>query len=49
MEHQNRKPVTELVIQGLVVRLIFSEQANTTVPERVRELLKAAYLDKSVS
>lgn len=50
MRQQNdaqRQGVQELIVQGLVVRLIFSEQTNQAVPSLVREILKESYLQRS--
>ena len=49
MRQQNdaqRQGVQELIVQGLVVRLIFSEQTNQAVPSLVREILKESYLQR---
>ena len=49
MRQQNdtkRQGVKELIVQGLVVRLIFNEQANQAVPSLVREILKESYLQR---
>ena len=49
MRQQNdaqRQGVQELIVQGLVVRLIFSEQSNQAVPSLVREILKESYLQR---
>ena len=39
--------VQDLIVQGLVVRLILNEQANQAVPSLVREILKESYLQRS--
>lgn len=49
MRQQNdtkRQGVQELIVQGLVVRLIFSEQSNRAIPSLVREILKESYLQR---
>ena len=49
MRQQNdtkRQGVQELIVQGLVVRLIINEQANQAVPSLVREILKESYLQR---
>ena len=49
MRQQNnmqRQGIQELIVQGLVVRLIFSEQTNQAVPSLVREILKESYLQR---
>ena len=51
MRQQNntkRHGVQELIVQGLVVKLIFSEQTNQAVPSLVREILKESHLQRSV-
>lgn len=51
MRQQNntqRQGVQELIVQGLVVKLIFSEQTNQAVPSLVREILKESHLQRSV-
>lgn len=50
MEQQSsslKQNVTEVIVCGIVVRLIFSEQKNTAVPKRVGEILKSSYLEKT--
>ena len=50
MRQQNdaqRQGVQELIVQGLVVRLIFSEQSTRAIPSLVREILKESYLQRS--
>lgn len=47
MKHQNNVQITELIVHGLVVRLIFSEQGNTSAPGFIREILKASYLQRN--
>ena len=50
MRQQNdtlRQGAQELIVQGLVVRLIFSEQTNQAIPSLVREILKESYLQRS--
>ena len=39
--------IKELLVQGLVVRLTFTEQANQAVPSLVREILKNSYLQQN--
>ena len=39
--------IKELIVQGLVVRLTFAEQANQAVPSLVREILKNSYLQQN--
>lgn len=39
--------IKELIVQGLVVRLTFAEQANQAVPSLVREILKKSYLQRN--
>ena len=51
MRQQNdtqRQGVQELIVQGLVVRLIFNEQTNQAVSSLVREILKESYLQRGV-
>ncbi|WP_158098968.1 hypothetical protein [Flavonifractor sp. An100] len=50
MKQQNsplKQNATEMIVHGIVVRLIFSEQKNTAVPKRVGEILKSSYLEKT--
>ena len=50
MRQQNdaqRQGVQELIVQGLVVRLIFSEQSNRAITSLVREILKESYIQRS--
>ena len=51
MRQQNdtkRQGVQELIVQGLVVRLIFNEQANQAVPSLVREILKESWITRAI-
>ena len=40
--------ISELVIQGIVVRITFSQSDNLDAPHQISEILKEAYLQKSV-
>ena len=39
--------ITDLVIQGIVVRIRFSQSDNLEVPHQISEILKESYLQKS--
>lgn len=41
---QGKKKITELVVHGLVVQLVFSEEDNPTIPNTIRDILKESYL-----
>ena len=49
MKQQNsllKRSSTEMIIHGMAVRLLFTEQANTDLPELVRELLKSSHIQR---
>ena len=49
MKQQNNSIIhnmTEVIVHGMVVQLIFAEHANMELPKLVREFLKSSYIQQ---
>lgn len=49
MKQQNsprKQDATEMIVHGMVVRLLFAEQPNTDLPKLVLDLLKSSHIQK---
>ena len=49
MKQQNNPIIhnmTEIIVHGMVVQLIFAEHANMELPKSVREFLKSSYIQQ---
>lgn len=38
--------VSEVIIQGITVRLVFATEKNMDIPARVRDILRSGYLHR---
>lgn len=43
------KCTAEIIIQGVLVRLVFASEQNVEIPVRVRDILKSGYLQRQTA